>query len=134
MRSFLTCFEKGQKNQSMVGAAGIPHSRCQPELFKDGLKEDPSNHLLMHAISANVSGQIASVVAGGAIIKIVVIFLLICRNRMEVIMSQNIMYALEIMGKGMGSIFAVILLLTLIVMLMSKFAEIKNRNSSQDEA
>jgi Na+-transporting methylmalonyl-CoA/oxaloacetate decarboxylase gamma subunit len=53
---------------------------------------------------------------------------------MEVIMSQNIMYALEIMGKGMGSIFAVILLLTLIVMLMSKFAEIKNRNSSQDEA
>lgn len=37
-------------------------------------------------------------------------------------MNQNLIYALEIMGKGMGSIFAVILLLTLIVILMGKFS------------
>jgi len=47
-------------------------------------------------------------------------------------MSQNIMYALEIMGKGMGSIFAVIILLTLIVMLMSKITEIRSKKVSQE--
>ena len=35
---------------------------------KLGLAEDPTNHLLMHAIGANVSGQIASAVAGGIIL------------------------------------------------------------------
>lgn len=53
---------------------------------------------------------------------------------MEVIMSQNIMYALEIMGKGMGSIFAVILLLTFIVILMGKLSDHRSKNNSQDEA
>jgi len=38
---------------------------------KMGLKEDPTNHLLMHAISANVAGQIGSVVAGGVVINLV---------------------------------------------------------------
>jgi oxaloacetate decarboxylase beta subunit len=38
---------------------------------KMGLKEDPENHLLMHAIGANVSGQIASAIVGGLIIGIV---------------------------------------------------------------
>jgi len=42
-------------------------------------------------------------------------------------MNENIMYALEIMGKGMGSIFAVIILLTIIVLLMAKIAEIRNK-------
>jgi len=36
-----------------------------------GLKEDPQNFLLMHAAGANVAGQIASVIAGGLIIKLV---------------------------------------------------------------
>lgn len=42
-------------------------------------------------------------------------------------MKENIIYALEIMGKGMGSIFAVIILLTLIVMLMAKISEIRGK-------
>ena len=37
---------------------------------KMGLKEDPTNHLLMHAIGANVSGQIGSVLAGGIILNL----------------------------------------------------------------
>lgn len=50
-------------------------------------------------------------------------------------MSENIMYALEIMGKGMGSIFAVIILLTFIVYLMAKITDIrKNKKSNLDEA
>ncbi len=70
---FLNLFiKKGKKINPMVGAAGISAFPMSARVVqKMGLKEDPSNHLLMHAISANVSGQIASVVAGGAIIKIV---------------------------------------------------------------
>ncbi|MDI9487915.1 MAG: sodium ion-translocating decarboxylase subunit beta [Bacillota bacterium] len=64
--------KKDKKINPMVGAAGISAFPMSARVVqKMGLKEDPSNHLLMHAISANVSGQIASVVAGGVIIKIV---------------------------------------------------------------
>jgi oxaloacetate decarboxylase beta subunit len=31
----------------------------------EGLKEDPSNHLLMHAMAPNVAGVIGSAVAAG---------------------------------------------------------------------
>lgn len=68
--------KKGKKINPMVGAAGISAFPMSARVVqKMGIKEDPTNHLLMHAISANVSGQIASVVAGGAIIKIVSIIL-----------------------------------------------------------
>lgn len=68
---FLNLFLKNKVNP-MVGAAGISAFPMSARVVqKMGLKEDPSNHLLMHAISANVSGQIASVVAGGVVIKIV---------------------------------------------------------------
>lgn len=68
---FLNLFLKNKINP-MVGAAGISAFPMSARVVqKMGLKEDPSNHLLMHAISANVSGQIASVVAGGIIIQLV---------------------------------------------------------------
>jgi len=38
---------------------------------KMGLEEDPQNFLLMHAVGANVSGQVASVIAGGLILTLV---------------------------------------------------------------
>lgn len=64
--------KKDKKINPMVGAAGISAFPMSARVVqKMGLKEDPSNHLLMHAISANVSGQIASVVAGGVIISLV---------------------------------------------------------------
>ena len=64
--------KKENKINPMVGAAGISAFPMSARVVqKMGLKEDPSNHLLMHAISANVSGQIGSVVAGGVVIKIV---------------------------------------------------------------
>ena len=40
-------------------------------VHKMGRDEDPYNFLLMHAAGANVSGQIASVIAGGLIITLV---------------------------------------------------------------
>ena len=44
----------------------------QRDLFqKMALKEDNQNHLLMHAIGANVSGQIGSVLAGGILLNLI---------------------------------------------------------------
>lgn len=61
-----------QKINPMVGAAGISAFPMSARVVqKMAIKEDPTNHLLMHAIGANVSGQIASVVAGGIIIGLI---------------------------------------------------------------
>ncbi len=61
-----------KKINPMVGAAGISAFPMASRVVqKLGIEADPNNHLLMHAVSANVSGQIASVVAGGVILSIV---------------------------------------------------------------
>ena len=68
---FLNLFSK-KKINPMVGAAGISAFPMSSRVIhKMGLKEDPQNFLLMHAAAANVSGQVASVIAGGLIISIV---------------------------------------------------------------
>ena len=61
-----------EKINPMVGAAGISAFPMAARVVeKMGIKEDPSNHLLMHAVGANVSGQIASAIVGGLIIGLV---------------------------------------------------------------
>ena len=68
---FLNLFTKNKINP-MIGAAGISAFPMSARVVqKMGLKEDPTNHLLMHAIGANVSGQIASVLAGGMILYLI---------------------------------------------------------------
>ena len=63
---------KGKKLNPMIGAAGISAFPMSARVVhKMGLKEDPQNFLLMHTISVNVSGQIASVIAGGLIMSLV---------------------------------------------------------------
>ncbi|HBQ64126.1 MAG TPA: glutaconyl-CoA decarboxylase subunit beta, partial [Clostridiales bacterium] len=61
-----------QKINPMIGAAGISafpmsarvvHRMCQ--------REDPSNFILMQSVSANVSGQLGSIVAGGMVLALV---------------------------------------------------------------
>ncbi len=47
--------------------------------------------------------------------------------------KETIMYAFEIMGKGMLSIFIVILLLTFIVVLLGKFAGGKKEKEVPEE-
>lgn len=67
----LNLFSK-KKINPMIGAAGISAFPMSARVVhKMGLKEDNQNHLLMHAIGVNVSGQIASVIAGGLIITLV---------------------------------------------------------------
>lgn len=64
------------KVNPMVGAAGISAFPMSSRVVqKLGLEADPENHLLMHAVSANVAGQIASVLAGGVILSIVPLLL-----------------------------------------------------------
>jgi oxaloacetate decarboxylase beta subunit len=53
----------------MIGAAGISAFPMSGRIVhKMGIKEDPQNFLLMHSIGVNVSGQIASVIAGSLVL------------------------------------------------------------------
>jgi oxaloacetate decarboxylase beta subunit len=68
---FLNLFLKHKINP-MIGACGISAFPMSGRvIYKMGLAEDPHNHLLMHAISCNVGGQLGSVVAGGLILALV---------------------------------------------------------------
>ena len=68
---FLNLFTK-KKINPMVGAAGISAFPMSARVIqKLGLEADNQNHLLMHAVGANVSGQIASVLAGGMILNLI---------------------------------------------------------------
>ncbi len=65
---FLNLFLKNKVNP-MIGAAGISAFPMSGRIVhKMALEEDPQNFLLMHSIGVNVSGQIASVIAGGIIL------------------------------------------------------------------
>ncbi len=68
---FLNLFSRNKVNP-MVGAAGISAFPMSSRVIqKMGQEADKSNHLLMHAVGANVAGQIASVLAGGMILNLV---------------------------------------------------------------
>lgn len=63
------CYLSGRRVNPLIGAAGISAFPMSARVVqKEGLRADPHNHLLMHAVGANTAGQIASVVAGGALL------------------------------------------------------------------
>lgn len=67
----LNLFSKNKVNP-MIGAAGISAFPMSARVIqKMGQEADPQNHLLMHAVGANVAGQIGSVIAGGVILGLV---------------------------------------------------------------
>lgn len=71
----LNLFTKNKINP-MVGAAGISAFPMSARVIQRlGQEEDCQNFLLMHAAAANVSGQIASVLAGGMILNLIPQFL-----------------------------------------------------------
>ena len=75
LAKLLNLFRKKKVNP-MIGAAGISAFPMSARVVqKMALEEDPGNVILMHAIGANVSGQIASVIAGGLIIGLVSAYL-----------------------------------------------------------
>ena len=74
---FLNIFlSQKYKINPMVGAAGISAFPMSARVIhRMGLEADSTNYLLMPAVSANVSGQIGSVIAGGLILSLVPYFL-----------------------------------------------------------
>lgn len=69
---FLNLFLKDKVNP-MIGAAGISAFPMSSRVIqKIATAEDPQNFILMHAAGANVSGQIASVIAGGLVLSMLV--------------------------------------------------------------
>ena len=65
----------GKTINPLIGAAGISAFPMAARVVqKVGLEYNPTNHLLMHAAGANTAGQIASVIAGGAVLMLVPYF------------------------------------------------------------
>ncbi len=72
---FINLFRKNKINP-MVGAAGISAFPMSARVIQKMAKEDdPYNFILMQAISANVAGQLGSIVAGGMVITLVTMLL-----------------------------------------------------------
>ena len=75
LAKFLNLFRK-KKINPMIGGAGISAFPMSSRVVqKMAMEEDPTNVILMQAAGANVSGQIASVIAGGMVINLVSNFL-----------------------------------------------------------
>jgi len=67
----LNLFRK-EKINPMIGAAGISAFPMSARVIqKMATEEDPYTFLIMHSVSANVSGQIGSVIAGGIVLALV---------------------------------------------------------------
>ncbi len=67
---FMNLFLKeGNKINPLIGAAGVSAVPDSARVVQhEGLKADPSNHLLMHAMAPNVAGVIGSAVAAGILL------------------------------------------------------------------
>lgn len=62
-----------EKINPMIGAAGISAFPMSARVVqKEGLKADSTNHLLMPAIGANISGQLCSAIIGGILLQLFV--------------------------------------------------------------
>ncbi len=71
LAKFMNLFTK-KKINPIIGAAGISAFPMASRVaHKIGRSEDPNNFLLMHAVGANMAGQIASVIAGGLLVSLV---------------------------------------------------------------
>ncbi|MBM4163990.1 MAG: sodium ion-translocating decarboxylase subunit beta [Lentisphaerae bacterium] len=67
----LMCFTTGGRVNPLIGAAGISaYPMAARVAQKEGLKYNPSNYLLMHAVGANTGGQIGSVMAAAIMLSV----------------------------------------------------------------
>ena len=65
----LMCWITKGKVNPMIGAAGVSAVPMAARVVhKEGMKEDPTNFLLMHAMGPNVAGVIGSAVAAGVLL------------------------------------------------------------------
>jgi oxaloacetate decarboxylase beta subunit len=68
---FINLFRK-EKINPMIGAAGISAFPMSARVIQRmATEEDPQTFVIMHSVSANVSGQLGSVIAGGIVLALV---------------------------------------------------------------
>lgn len=109
-------FALGLKVNPLVGAAGLSSFPMSARIVHQmGQKEDKQNYLLMFAASANVSGQIGSVLAGGALLDLV--------SRYGNVSSLKV--GLEILLLGMAKVLGALLLIGLLIYLLRKILPMK---------
>jgi oxaloacetate decarboxylase beta subunit len=71
----LNLFRK-EKINPMIGAAGISAFPMSARVIQRmATQEDPNCFVIMHSVSANVSGQLGSVIAGGIVLALVPVLL-----------------------------------------------------------
>ena len=69
MKIFNLILPKSKKLNPLIGNAGVSAVPMAARISNDqGLKADPSNYLLMHAMGPNVAGVIGSAVAAGVLL------------------------------------------------------------------
>lgn len=67
---FLNLFSK-EKINPLVGSAGVSAVPMAARVSQEmALKEDPTNHIIMHAMGPNVAGVIGSAIAAGVLLSI----------------------------------------------------------------
>ncbi|MFC2130227.1 sodium ion-translocating decarboxylase subunit beta [Bacteroidota bacterium] len=66
--------KEGNKLNPMIGAAGVSAVPDSARVVQSlGIKEDPTNYLLMHAMAPNVAGVIGSAVAAGILMSFLMV-------------------------------------------------------------
>jgi oxaloacetate decarboxylase beta subunit len=68
----LMCRVSGWTINPLIGSAGVSAVPMAARVSEsEGVKEDPENHLLMHAMGPNVTGVIGSAVAAGVLLSMI---------------------------------------------------------------
>ncbi len=95
----------------LIGAAGLSSFPMSARLVHQiGQEADKTNYLLMHAASANVSGQLASVIAGGVLIDLVMKY-----APAGDFSGNSLQMALKILLLGMGRVFFIMAVVSLLI-------------------
>jgi hypothetical protein len=95
----------------LIGAAGLSSFPMSARLVHQiGQAEDRHNYLLMHAASANVSGQIGSVLAGGVLLDL-------CLRYGNI---SGIGVGLQILLVGMGKVLLALAIIGILIYLIAR--------------
>lgn len=109
----------GVKVNPLIGAAGLSSFPMSARLVQQlGREEDRNNFLLMHAVSANVSGQIGSVLAGGVLLDL-------CLRSGD---TQGVSQGLSILAGGMGKVLLGLVMIGLTIQVLKGFSGLRRRS------
>ena len=118
-----------EKINPMIGAAGVSAVPMSARVVQRlAVAEDPENHVLMHAMGPNIAGVIGTAVAAG-------VFLSLLRRSGEACISSaagpTLWAGLEITLIGIGVVFAVLALLTIVIMGLERILYREKRSARE---